>query len=161
MRFAAALAATALLALPALARADGDGQPVATSSGQDDAFAQAQTPQPRPELPVRVTGKRPPSPPGSLLVASTAPVQAFDDDETARNIDLFINGPIPRPRPDEGEPPPCDETPHGEVGASIGGGTYGYGGGGYATVVKPVANCRGVVAISVAGSGFGGGRRGW
>lgn len=158
MRRVVALAATALLALPAIAAAAGEAQPVSTSAGQDDAFARA-TVEARNTVVVRAV--RQPSPPGALLVASTAPAQVFDDDDEARNIDMFINGPVKPAHLGDGEPPPCDETPHGEVGASIGGGSGGYGGGGYATVVKPVAHCRGVVAISVAGSGFGGGRRGW
>ncbi len=161
MRRAAAFAAIALLALPAVAAAaaGGEAQPVSTSAGQDDAFARA-TGDARNTVVVRAV--RPPSPPGALLVASTAPAQVFDEDEEGRNIDMFINGPVRPAHLGDGEPPPCDETPHGEVGASIGGGSGGYGGGGYATVVKPVAHCHGVVAISVAGSEFGGGRRrGW
>ena len=158
MRRTIALAAAVLLALPSLAAAEGEGQPVVTSAGQDDAFAQATT---LAKNTVVVRGVRPPSPPGSLLVASTAPAKTFDDDEEGRNIDMFINGPVRPAHLGDGEPPPCDETPHGEVGASVGGGSGGYGGGGYATVVKPIMNCRGVVALSVGGSRFGGGRRGW
>lgn len=154
----ALLIAAALAALPAgAARAGGDG-PVAGAPDRDDAFAQAvEAPAPRT---VVVTGRRPaPSPRDKLIVASTAPDRVFEEDEEGARIDDFINGPIQPGRPGEGQPPPCDETPHGEVGAEYGGGSHGHGGGGYGTVALPVAHCHGLVVLSVSGERYTGGRR--
>ncbi len=157
-------AGVAIALLGGAARA---GDPAALASGpvpaaaadQDDAFAAATAPAPRDQ--VRVNAPRPkPSPPEKMLVAATAPAHVFDDDDEGRRIDAFINGPVPPARPGEGEPPPCDETPHGEVGVSVGGGSHtGTSYGGYGTVVQPIMHCRGVVAISVSGARFGGYRR--
>ena len=154
----AAVLAAPLAVLPAAAaRADGDG-PVAAAQDRDDAFAQAvEAP---PQRTVVVTARRPaPSPRDKLIVASTAPDRVFEEDEEGARIDDFINGPIQPGRPGEGEPRPCDPTPHGEVGAEYGGGSHGSGGGGYGTVALPVAHCHGLVVLSVSGERFSGGRR--
>lgn len=104
---------------------------------------------------------RPVDAPVVLSVAS-APAAVFQDDETGRQIEAFVNGPGAR-APGDGparqalaEPPRCDETPHGEVGAEYGiGGHHSQGGGGYGTVALPVANCHGLVVLSVSGDRFG------
>ncbi len=97
-----------------------------------------------------------------VLAVASAPAAVFQDDETGRQIEAFVNGPGAR-APGEApqalagaEPPRCDETPHGEVGAEYGvGGRHSQGGGGYGTVALPVANCHGLVVLSVSGDRFG------
>lgn len=157
MRAALVLAAAFAVVSVGPVRAEGDG-PLAAGHDRDDAFAQAV--QSRPQPTVVVTARRPiASPKEKLIVASTAPDRVFEDDEEGARIDAFINGPIQPGRPGEGDPRPCDPTPHGEVGAEYGGGSHGHGGGGYGTVALPVAHCHGLVVLSVSGAQFSGGRR--
>ena len=162
MRTALLLAAALAAASAGAARADGDG-PLAAGHDRDDAFARAvEAPAaydaPQSTVVVRarpaVTSSK-----AGLIVASTAPDRVFDEDEEGARIDAFIDGPITPGPAMEAQARPCDPTPHGEVGIGYGGGSHVQGGGGYGTVALPVANCHGLVVLSVSGSRFSGGRR--
>ena len=159
MRPRLALAACAAVLVASGAAQAGDGVETTGGGDRDDAFAAAATNKPSTTVVVNAPHKV--SPPGQLIVASSAPVKAFQDDEEGSRIDAFINGPLPPPGTPPPQPPRCDETPHGEVGAEIGGGSGGSSYGGYGTVVMPVAHCRGIVALSVSGSQFNGRRGRW
>lgn len=164
-------AAALLLAAFALAGAARAGAAASPGAGAIATAPQTATGAPADERALAAAARAADAPPRRpvraaaapvVLSVASAPAAVFQDDETGRQIEAFINGPDAR-APGEGpgalaaaEPPRCDETPHGEVGAEYGvGGHHSQGGGGYGVVALPVANCHGLVVLSVSGDRFG------